>query len=332
MISRRRVVLALGVGALWAPLGLFAQQRMAKVWRIGYLSMRPAPTSKYSGGLSAFTQGMRDLGYVEGTNLAIESRFAAGDLELLSAFAADLVRQKVDVIVVNGGTRVTRVAQNATATIPIVFSGVGDPVRAGFANSLAKPGGNLTGITNMAGSLELKRFEVLREILPRLRRIAYLSNPEISESLIDKAEMQAALKRIGVDVLWLNARNTEEIERAFVELARQRVHGAIFATENTFSLQVQKLADLATKYKLPAAMGFPEAAEAGLLVSYGVKADNNSLHAANYVDKILKGAKPGGLPIEQPTKFELIINLRTAKALSIKIPESILFRADRVIE
>ena len=327
-VRRRTLIIAVGL-LLAAPFVSIAQER-SKVWRIGFLASAAASASPNTYG--AFIQGMRDLGYVEGKNLTIDWRITDGRQESLSSAANELARRNEDVIVTAGGTRAARAARQATSTIPIVFVGVGDPVRAGFAASLPKPGGNLTGISNIAGELELKRFELLREILPNLNRIAYLSNPDVSESLVDAAEMRAALKKIGVDILWLVARNSEDIDRAFVEMGRRKVHGVIFATENSLHLQVPKLAGLATKYRLPAAMGFPDAAEAGLLASYGSATTENSRHAAVYVDKILKGAKPGDLAIEQPRTFELVVNLKTAKALRIKIPASVLARADRVIE
>ena len=173
---------------------------------------------------------------------------------------------------------------------------------------------------------------MLRELLPNLKRVAYLSNPEISGSLLDATELRAAIKRIGIDILWLDARNGEEIERAFVEMNRKKVGGAIFATEDTFAKQIPRLSDLARKNRLPAVMGFAFAADAGLLASYGVDSASNYIRAAEYVDKILKGAKPGDLAISQPTKFELVLNRKTAKLLGITIPKTVLFRADRVIE
>ena len=328
--SRRKLLISAGLLLASSPLAL--AQQSSKVWRIGVLGTQLAPKSTKVGSFGAFTQAMRDLGYAEGKNLVIEWRFADGKFERLPVLAADLVHQNLDVIVTAGGTRSAKAARQATATIPIVFVGVGDPVRAGVATSLAKPGGNVTGITNMAGNLELKRFELLREILPRLNRIAYLSNPDIEGSLIDAKEMQVALRRIGVDVLWLNVRNAEEIDYAFAEMGRKKVRGAIFATEDSMHQQVQRLADLATRNRIPAAMGFTDAVEAGLLVCYAVNTAANYAHAAVYVDKILKGAKPADLPVEQPTRFELVVNLKTAKTLGITIPKTLLFRADRVIE
>ena len=327
-VRRRTFIVTAGL-LLTAPFASIAQERR-KVWRVGFLASAAASATPKT--YSAFSQGMRDLGYIEGQNLNIEWHITNGRLESLSAAANELARRNVEVIVTAGGTRAARAARQATSTIPIVFTGVGDPVRAGFAASLAKPGGNLTGITNMAGDLELKRFELLREMVPHLNRVAYLSNPDVSESLVDKLEMRAALNRIGLDVLWLNARSSEEIDSAFNEMVRSNVHGVIFATENSLHLQVPKLVALATKYRLPAAMGFPDAAEAGLLASYGSSGTINSRQASVYVDKILKGAKPGDLAIEQPKTFELVVNLKTANALRIKIPTSVMVRADRVIE
>lgn len=331
-IHRRRFVLTAGA-LLAAPLFGYAQQQ-SKVWTIGLLSNRSAPTPAMPDlVVDGFVQGMRELGYVEGRNLIVERHFTGGDFKLLSEIVVELARKKVDVIVLgSGGTRAAKAARQATTTLPIVSSAIGDPVLAGLADSLARPGKNVTGLTNIAGELELKRFELLREILPGLGRVAYVSNPEIQGSLVDLKKMQAALKRIGVDAVLIDARNREEIGDAFIEMVRQKVHAAVFATEATFLPLIGKLGELTLKNKLPAAIGFPEATGAGFLVSYGPGLSESGRQVAVYVDKILKGAKASDLPMERPTRFELGLNLKTAKVLGLTIPQSILVRADRVIE
>jgi putative ABC transport system substrate-binding protein len=328
VISRRQLLVALGVGALIAPFRSFAQQQ-GRIWRIGFLSSR-RPASLDSDALGAFPRAMRELGYVEGKNLVIEWRFADGKVERLPDLAAELVRLKVDVIVVAGSA--TRAAQKATTTIPIVMGSAGDPVGAGFVASLARPGGNITGLSILSVDLGPKHLEMLRSMVPRLSSVAVLGNPSNSSHAMTLKSIQAPAQKAGVKILRADATTPSEIADAFSMILKEHAGAVIVVPDGLFQQQRHQIAELATKYRVPSISSFREYVESGLLISYGQNLADSYRRAATYVDKILKGAKAGDLPIEQPTKFELVINLRTAKTLGLTIPQALLLRADEVIQ
>ena len=331
MNFRRQVVFALAAGVLTAPLAPFAQQP-AKVWRIGFLAVRSRSTPLNPDlDYDAFIQGMRQLGYFERKNLLIEWRYADGKYERFPGMAADLVRMNVEVIVTEG-TPATQAAQRATRTIPIVTAVVGNPVGGGFAASLGRPGGNITGLSSISVDLSPKHVELLKTMVPKLFRVAVVTNPGASHHPALLKNLQAAAQQVGIKILPLEARTAEDIERVFATATRERAEAVIIASDAFFSGQLRQIAALAVKHRLPSIYTLPEYAEAGGLMSYGQDLIEYFRHTATYVDKILKGAKPADLPIEQPTKLELVVNLKIAKALGLTIPQSILMRANRVIE
>jgi putative ABC transport system substrate-binding protein len=329
-MDRRDTVLALlALGA--APLAAEAQQA-AKVARIGYLSTSLASSADRR---DAFLQGLRDLGYVEGRNVAIEYRDAEGKVERIPALAAELVALKVDVIVVPGSTRVTLAAMQATKTIPIVFSNVGDPVESGLVTNLARPGGNVTGLSSLGPELVGKRLELLKQAVPGVSRVAVLWLPGALGERTDKdmlTRADVAARALGVRLQFVEARGADEFARAFSDMSSARAGALTVLPSARFLREHKRLVDLAAKNRLPAVYASREFVDAGGLMSYGANSADLSRRAATYVDKILKGAKPGDLPVEQPTKFELVINLKTAKALGLTIPKSVLAHADEVIQ
>ena len=330
MNPRRQVLVALGLGGLSAAFSAFAQQP-GKVWRVGFLALRHVDlvdTDYYYG---PFRQGMRELGYVEGRNLVIEWRSAEGKTERLPDLAAQLVQGKVDVIV-TAGTAATSAAQKATSTLPIVMATTVDPVGSGFVKSLSRPGTNLTGLSNLTLDISPKNLEIMLSIVPKLSQVAVLVNPSNSAHAAVLKSTQAAAQKLNLKVLPAEARTAQEIERAFSVMARERAGAVIIVIDAFFIQQGRQIADLAAKHRLPSMSGSREYVEAGGLMSYGQNLADNFRRAATYVDKILKGAKPGDLPVEQPTIFELFINRKAAKALGITIPQSLLVRADKVIE
>ena len=329
MNARRKLLIALGAGALTVPFASFAQQQ-GKVWRVGFLSQVGRPESLDSDSYGGFPRGMHQLGYVEGKNLVIEWRYADGKVERLPNLAAELVQLKVDAIV-TAGAPATRAAQKATATIPIVMGSVGDPVGAGLVRSLAQPGGNITGISNLNQEIGPKRLEMLLSMVPKLARVAVLVNPDNTPVELLK-QVQAAARKSNVKILPVNARTPQGIENAFSMMAQEKAGAVIVAQDPFFVQQVRQIAQLAAKHRLPSVAGIQEYVDAGGLMSYGQNRADNYRRAATYVDKILKGAKPADLPVEQPTTFELFINRKTAKALGLKIPQSLLISADKVIE
>ena len=333
MISRRQVVLALGAGALAAPFASLAQTRPALgVRRIGFLSARSRSTPTDPDVLfDAFVQGMRELGYVERKNLVIEWRFAEGKYDRLPALAAELVQLKPDLIVTDT-TPGTQALQRATGSIPVVMTAIGDPVGSGFAASLARPGGNITGLSVMTIDVGPKQLELLKLIVPALSAVAVLVNPGTTFHVANLKSIQAAAQQIGVKVQPVNARTAEEIESGFAAMKRGYANGVIILGDAFFIAQRRQITELAARNRLPSLFLFQEDAAAGGLMSYGPSLGDLFRRAAAYVDKILKGAKPGDLPVEQPTVFELVINLKTVNALGLKIPQSLLQRADRVIE
>jgi putative ABC transport system substrate-binding protein len=274
---------------------------------------------------------MRDLGYVEGKNLVIEWRFADGKAERLPGLAVELVQLKVDVIVTQGSPAASA-AQKSTAAIPIVMGSVSDPVGNGYVKTLAHPGGNITGFSNINVEIGPKRLEMLRSFAPKLSRVAVLVNPSNPSTVTYVKNIQSAARTVGVTVLPVEARTAPEIESAFSRMAREKAGALIAAADALFSQQVRQTAELAEKHRLPSIAAYREYAEAGGLMSYGQNQADNFRRVAIYVDKIFKGANPADLPVEQPTIFELIINGKTAKALGLKIPYALQIMANKVIE
>jgi putative ABC transport system substrate-binding protein len=328
-MDRRDTVLALlALGA--APLAAEAQQA-AKVARIGYLSADRAANPHLQ---EAFGQGLREFGYIEGRNLVIEYRDAEGKLERFPALAAELVALKVDVIVASG-TLAALAAKQATRTLPIVFSPAADPVASGLVTSLARPGGNVTGLSLLYSELVGKWLEQLKQAIPGVSRVAVLWQPGAFGERTEKEMLkgaEVAARELGVQLQFVEARDPENFDRAFSEMTRARADALTVLSSNMFVSQRKRLVDLAAKNQLPAVYNVREYVDAGGLMAYGPNLADLYRRAATYVDKILKGAKPGDLPVEQPTKFELIINLKTAKTLGLTIPQSVLGRADEVIQ
>ncbi len=329
MTTRRELLIALGAGALAAPLASFAQQQPAKVARIGYLSAGSSDSVRNR--VEALRAGLRDLGYVEGKNILIEFRWANGKYERLPGLAAELVQLKVAVIVAAGTTDI-QAAQRATTTIPIVMVSTGDPVGAGFVASLSRPGGNITGLSTLNVDVSSKYLELLRVAVPKLSRVAVLVNPGHPLHPDFLKRIQAAAKTTGVNVSPVQASTASQIEAAFGAIKQERAGALIVLPDPFFRMHVGRIAELAMKNHLPTMFRSRELVEAGGLMSYGQNVAEEYRRAATYVDKILKGAKPGDLPVEQPTKFELVINRKTAKALGITLSNEIMLRADKVIE
>jgi putative ABC transport system substrate-binding protein len=330
-MNRRDAARALLVGPLAigaTPLVGLAQQT-GKVYRIGYLS---TPTRDSVGrGVDAFVRKLRELGWIEGQNLTIEYRWAEGNVERLPELAADLVQRKVDLIVAPAGSAALA-AKKATSTIPIVMIFAIDPVDAGLVASLNRPGGNVTG-TTFTPSVKLygKQVEILKEALPHVSRIAYLRNP-VDTNAQASQEVETAARDLHVRLQYVDARNAEELDGAFAAIARERSDALLISPSSTFIAQRTRVGDLALKARLPAMSNIREMVEAGILMAYGVNMADFVGRAATYVDKILRGAKPADLPVEQPAKFELAINLRTARAIGLALPQSLLLRADEVIQ
>src|SRR5215831_10903617 len=327
----RLAALAATTFALFAaPLAAEAQQA-GKMPRIGLLSLT-SPSDRPPL-LDAFRQSLRELGWVEGQNIVIDYRYAEGRVDRLPDLAAELVRLKVDLIVASAGTQVATAAKNATETIPIVMIFVRDPVGAGLIASLARPGANVTGTSGSAG-LEwvAKQLELLKETVPKIRRVAILSNPDNAYHRLAIREVNVASRSLGVQLQLLEARSPNEFDAAFAAMAKQGAEALVVVSDAIFSSHRTRLADLAARSRLPAAYGVRESVEAGGLMSYGPSILDSYRRAATYVDQILKGTKPAELPVEQPTKYELVINMKTAKALGLTIPQSVLLRADEIIE
>lgn len=329
MMDRRRLLLALGAGAIALPGRLFGQPQ-AKVWRVGVLSSLPRPASLDREVAGALRTGMRDLGYVEGTNLHYEWRFTDGKLELLAALAAELVRLKVDVIVTSG-TPATRAAQKTTKTTPIVMVFVGDPVGSGLVASLARPGGNITGISNLNVELNPKRVELLVAVVPGVSRIAALLNPDNPTYAANLAQMRAGAQRAKVTLLPLHARTQGDIEPAFSAMKQQKAQALIVHTDTLFQTTARQVGELAAQAGLPA-IGPRRIVDFGGLMSYEPDRNGAFQLAASHVDRILKGARPADLPVEQPTSIEFVLNLKTAKALGVSIPGELKIRASEMIQ
>jgi putative tryptophan/tyrosine transport system substrate-binding protein len=325
---RRRDMLPLAVGAAVWPLAVRAQQKAMPV--IGFLaSGSPGPNSP---SVAAFRQGLSETGYVEGQNLAIEYRWAEGQYDRLPALAADLVGRKVDLIATAGGPPPALAAKGATATIPIVFIGVSAPIEAGLIASLARPGGNITGFSLLNIELMLKRLDLLSELVPQARVIALLMNPNnaLTERMI--SDVQEAARAKGVQLYILKAGSESEIDAAFATLVQLHAGALVVQGEPFFGSRREQLVALASRYAVPTIDQAREFVASGGLISYGTSLTAVYRQAGIYAGRILKGAKPADLPVQQPTEFELVINLKTAKALGLAVPQSLLARADEVIE
>jgi putative tryptophan/tyrosine transport system substrate-binding protein len=329
-MNRRAFVTGLGA-VLAAPLAVEAQQA-AKVSRIGLLSLNASPNVHLG---EAFREGLRELGYVEGRNLVIEYRDAEGNFDRLPALAAELVALKVDVIVTGGGTLSALAAKQATRTVPIVFASVPDPVTDGLVTSLTRPGGNITGLSNLNSELVGKCLEQLKHAIPGVTRVAVIRQPGAVGERTERDMLKAAevaARALGVRLQFVEARGPANFDRVFSNLSTARADAMTVLGSAMFFSERTRFVDLAAKNRLPVVYPQREFVEAGGLMSYGPDLADLFRRVATYTDKILKGAKPADLPVEQPTKFELVINLKTAKALGLTIPPSLLLRADQVIE
>ncbi len=328
MLTRRRVVIALGASALAAPFATFAQQQTAKAIRIGFLG--PASASETAGRLEALRLGLRDLGYVEGKNIVVEFHWADGKYDRLLDLAAELVRLKVDVIVTYG-TAGTQAAKRATTVIPIVMITSGDAIATGLVASLARPGGNITGSTIFNPELSAKRIELIKEAMPRITKVAVLLNPDnpVNGSVLHAMEITA--RSLKVELHQFEARRPDEVDGTFAAMVKKRFEAVVLPEDPIFNANIKWMAEIAVKRRLLLAGG-TEVAEAGGVIGYGVNFLELWRRAAVFMDKILKGAKPGDIPIERATKFEMVVNMKTAKAFGLKIPNTILVLATKVIE
>jgi putative tryptophan/tyrosine transport system substrate-binding protein len=323
-----RTVLAL-IGFILASSHFAEAQQPKKVLRIGILfGGRPPAVSDR---LEAFRQALNELGYVEGKNIVIEARYAEGKLDQLPALASELVRLNSDVIV-TGGPQSTRSAKNATSTIPIVMGQDSDPVGSGFVASLARPGGNISGLSNFNAELGGKRLELLKEIVPKLSRMTVIGTSTEPANALFLKEAQLGAAALGIKLQYADVRGTKDLEAGFLEATKGRADAVLVLPASILFSQRTKIADLAAKRQLPAMYISREFVEDGGLISYGTSVPDLFRRAAIYADKILKGANPGDLPIEQPTKFELVINLKAAKQIGLAIPANILARADKVVK
>jgi putative ABC transport system substrate-binding protein len=327
MVTRRRVFLALGASALTTPCALLAQQHISKIPRIDYLSQGSEADRGVF--LGAFRDGLREFGWIDGKNIIIDVHWAPP--YEFPQIAASLVKRNPAAIV---GTCIpsTRAAKNATATIPVVMSVNGDPVESGLVASLARPGANVTGTSTLFEELIPKWLEIITTTVPNTRTVAVMANPESVSDEYWWAQVQQAAERIRVNVVRAEAHTPAGLDRAFASMNKQRASAYVLMVDAYFLNEVQRIVMLANEYKLPGVYGFREYAEAGGLISYGLSYRDYFKGVARYVDKVLRGIKPADLPVEQPTKFELVINLASAKNLGVTIPGQILVRADKVIE
>ena len=327
MVTRRRICLALGASALTAPCALLAQQAVSKLPHVVYLSQGSNATR--SAFLGAFRDGLREFGWIDGKNMIIDTRWAPP--HEFPQIAANLVKQNPAAIV---GTCIpsTRAAKDATTTIPVVMSVNGDPVGSGLVASLARPGANVTGTSTMFEELIAKWLEIVAAMVPDARTVAVMANPDSVSDEYWWTQVQQAAERIRVNVVRAEAHNPAGVDRAFASMSKQRVGAFALMVDAYFLNEVQRIVMLANRYKLPGVYGFTEYAEAGGLISYGLSYRAYYRDVARYVDKVLRGTKPADLPVEQPTKIELVINLASARNLGLAVPPSMLARADRRIE
>ena len=328
MMNRRRFLRTVGASLLTAPLVAEAQEP-TRVWRIGVLG--PGSYSSNDPRMEALRRGLRELGYAEGRNVAFEFRWASGNADRLPALAAELVKLKVDAIVTQG-TQATDAARRAATTTPIVFAVAGDPVGTGLVASLARPGGNVTGLTDIASEIAGKRLDLLREAVPGITRIAVLWNSANPSAAPQMKDTSAGARSLGLSVRSLELGDVSQLEGAFATAVQDQARAVIVLSDSALYGRRVRLAELAVKHRLPCVAWTPEFAESGCLMAYGANVVEMHRRAAMLLDKIFKGVKPADLPIEQPTKFELVINLKTAKALGLTIPQTMLRRADRVID
>jgi len=327
-MDRRTFISALA-GGWWlgAPLEAPAQQP-GKVFRIGWLSSTWAIKHPL---WEVFIAGMRELGWIEGQNFTVENLVSEGHSERFPALAAELVQRKVDLIVTSG-TQPTTAAKNATTTIPIVFFSAGDPIGSGFVASLARPGGNITGLGGLGSTLVVKQLELLKEAIPKAARIAMMVNSAFPLHTLGRAEVERAARSLGVTLTPVEVRGPDDIDGAFATIAREKVDALLIIGQPFMFAEREKIARLVLEQRLPAMNPFVELAQAGVLMAYAAKLVDDARRLPYYIDRILKGAKPGALPVEQPTRFYLTVNLKTAKAIGLAIPQSTLLRADEVIQ
>jgi putative tryptophan/tyrosine transport system substrate-binding protein len=324
-VRRRQFLRTVGAGSLLVSLPALAQQ---KQFRIGWISSDTAADGSPS--FEAFRQGLSELGYVEGRNLVIAARWGDGSAEHTDQLVAELVRLRPDVIVTLGPAALS--VRKAGSAIPVVFGFSGDPLQAGFVDSLSRPGGNLTGISFMTLELVGKRIELLKETLPRAKRLAIIANPQHPGDQAEQRASHAAAKTLGLADEFFEARNAAQLETALNSIAKSRADAMVVFPTASLMRHREQIAAFATKHRIPAISGWAQFAEGGNLMSYGPNLRETFRRLAFFTDKILKGVRPSDIPVELPTQFELVINLKTAKALGIKIPQSILVRVDRVIE
>jgi putative tryptophan/tyrosine transport system substrate-binding protein len=327
-MRRIALLVTLALGMLVAPRASDAQPP-GKIPRVGILTAVTAPTTELV--QAVFRQRLRELGYVEGQHIVLESRSAEEQYERLPALAAQLVALPVDVLV-TWGTPATVAAKQATSTVPIIFLAVADPVGRGIVASLARPGGNVTGVTNLSAELSAKLLELLKEVVPGLTQIAVLRNPRNPASALQLQWTELAAQALGMQLQVVDVRAPSEFEAAFLSMTRERAGALIVLADTMFLSQRRQIADLAIKHRLPATFNWREYAEAGGLIAYGPRLADQWRRVAEFADKILKGVRPAELPVEQPMRFELVINLKTAKELGLTISPVLRFRADEVIE
>jgi putative ABC transport system substrate-binding protein len=326
---KKKILLFAFVILILTSYQLAEAQQAKKIPRIGFLGNSTAALETNL--IGPFREGLRDLGYVEGKNIVIEWRWAEGKYERFPALIAELIAQKIDVIV-TAGTPASLAVQKATTSIPLVMIAVGDPIGTGLIASLAHPGGNITGLTSIAVDLEAKRLELLREVIPKLSYIAVLWNPASPIQVASEKELQAAAQTLRIKVLSLGVQAEEQLDDAFATIRRERPGALLVLADRLFLHHRARIMDFAGKQRLPGVHAYVELVEAGGLMSYGPSYADMHRRAATYVDKILKGTKPADLPVEQPMKFELVINLKAGKQIGVTIPPNVLVRADKVIK
>ena len=324
----RLSIIVIVLGLIGAPLYANAEQP-GRTHRIGFLGNSTAALEAHLVG--PFREGLRELGYIEGSNTSIEYRWAEGDYKRFPRLIAELINSKVDVIV-TAGTPASQAVKKATTSIPIVMVAVGDPVGTGLAQTLHRPGGNATGLSSIARDMEAKRLELLRDLLPGVSHVAVLSNPANLFNIGSVKQAEDAAKALGVRLQVVDVRSSEELANAYAALAKDRPQALVVLADRVFLHNRSSIVDFALKNRLPTAVTHQELVDSGGLMSFGANYPDMHRRAAIYVDKILKGNKPGDIPIEQPTKFELVINVKTAKALALTIPVSLMLRADRLIQ
>jgi putative ABC transport system substrate-binding protein len=325
----KTIVTLLVIMSIFVELGLAHAQQPGKISRIGFLGNSTAALEANL--VEPFRQGLRDFGYVEGKTLFIEYRWAEGKYERFPALIAELVALKVDVIV-TAGTPATQAYQKAKTSVPLVMIAVGDPVGTGIIASLNRPGGNITGLTSISPELEGKRIELLREVIPKLSHIAVMWNPKNAYHAIENKEVENVAAALRMKVLYLGVEAQEQLDNAFAQILKERPGALLVLADRLFLHNRARIMDFATKHRLPGVYAYLELVEAGGLMSYGPSYADMHRRAAIYVDKILKGAKPADLPVERPMKFELVVNLKAAKQIGVTIPQSVLYRADKVIK